>query len=403
MDKKLLAIGIIAILAVASIGIYIATSDSSNNDDRDRGETRTVVDAKGRSVEVPAVIDDGIVTIGSNGPLRFLSSFGVYDKVIEVDRGDVRDAKNGRAYSYAFDYSNLPFHPDNALSAADAERIGNLKPDLVVTNVAIWNNNLVNFEILEKACAIIVINDQEMTFVEENGNLAKYLESIYTILGKALGKEARANEMISNVKSIISDLKSISGTSNDKVYVAGLTINGSNTFNTTFQHYLPFILTGVTNAFVDTSNPTAIRSTVEPERFSTLGIDRIFIDPSSSDKISDTSSQLALENLYGRIKGGEDIRIYITIPIVWDSINYDSMFAAAYCTAYYMFNSLSLEETEAKINGIFEMYYGDAGSEVFKSMKQFFDGKSSAFGVEMPILQEVEITLESGNYRIRTK
>lgn len=51
---------------------------------------------------------------------------------------------------------------------------------------------------------------------------------------------------------------------------------------------------------------------------------------------------------------------------------------------------------------IFEVFYGEEhGAGVFDDMKGFFDGKSSANGQEMPLLQEVVIEYDAsaGEYR----
>lgn len=66
-----------------------------------------------------------------------------------------------------------------------------------------------------------------------DGGLADYFEFNVDLLGQVLKKEDRASEIISGIEGILSDLRGISGTSDQNVYIAGVTISGSNTLNTT--------------------------------------------------------------------------------------------------------------------------------------------------------------------------
>ncbi len=402
MDKKssLLAIAVVAVVAIAAVAVAFngggSDKDSSESDD-------IVVDALGRKVTIPENLDRGIVTIGSSGALRFVSMFDVYDHIIEVDEGDITDSKNGRAYSYAFAYDKLDVktqsHPDSKLETETMEKIGNKNPALVVTMESVWNGYSTNFSILAERCPVIVLKNQEMKFMtDDEGSLAEYFKFNVNILGKVLDKEDRAKEIISGVEGIIKDIASIGNGSDLRFYVAGVTISGSNTLNTTFPTYMPFSINGITNAYDLGSTDNKVVLTVE--RFTTLDIDMIVVDPSSSDKIKgNNDSQYVLEYVY-RLNNdsnpSNDIPIYITVPIVWDSINYDCALASAYYTASLAYGNMTVEQVEEKIDHIFEVFYGAENSKnVFEDMKSFFVQKSTANGQEMPVLGEVVIKHDS--------
>ena len=115
------------------------------------------------------------------------------------------------------------------------------------------------------------------------------------LLGQVLKKEDRASEIISGIEGILSDLRGISGTSDQNVYIAGVTISGSNTLNTTFPVYIPFDLTGTSNAYQgSTENKVVLRV----EAFTTMDIDMMIVDPSSSDKVGEADSQYLMEYVY---------------------------------------------------------------------------------------------------------
>lgn len=223
------------------------------------------------------------------------------------------------------------------------------------------------------------------------------------LLGKVLKKEDRAEELITGIEGILSDLRSVSVTLDKHVYVDGVTISGSNTLNTTFPVYIPFDLTGTTNAYDlgSTQNKVVLRV----EAFTTLDVDMIVVDPSSSDKVGEADSQYLLEYVYRLNNDSDpsnDIPIYVTVPIVWDSINYDCALASAYYVSHLVYGNLTADEVEKRIVHTFEVFYGEEhGSDVFDSMKEFFVGKSSANGQEMPLLQEVVVEHDAttGNYR----
>ena len=403
MEKSALIAIIAVVIIVAAGGIGYTVMNKDKDGDSSPGE---VTDALGRNIMIPENLDNGIVTVGSTGPLRFASMFDVRDKVIEVDKGDITDNRNGRAYSYAYDYYKMDestqSHADNKLETATAEAIGNKGPSLVITSVGVWNNYAYNFETLAKKCTVVVIKDQQMQYMTgDDGKLADFMTFNINLLGKVLKKESRAEELINGINNILSDIYSLKGASNQAIYVAGVTISGSNALNTTFPVYMPFGLTGSKNAYTGTSTESKVVLNVED--FANMDIDMIIVDPSSSDKINgNIDSQNVLKRIY-TLNNDEDltndIPIYITVPIVWDSINYDCSLASAYYVAYLNYGTLTLEQVEEKINGIFTTFYGDHGTNVFNDMKQFFVEKSSNNGQEMPVLGEVVIQEDAGVYR----
>ncbi|MDR1690994.1 MAG: ABC transporter substrate-binding protein, partial [Candidatus Methanoplasma sp.] len=295
------------------------------------------------------------------------------------------------------------YHADNALETGTAEDIGNLNPSLVIVQESVWKSYTDNCRALASKCTLVVIKGQSMTTMwDENYGLSKDLEDTFNLLGTLLGKEDRASELINGIGAIIKDIRSLSGTSSESVYVAGVTISGSNTLNTTFPSYMPLTLISGKNAYNGTS--TAARVTIDVEKFSTMDIDTVVIDPSSSDKVAEQDSQRVLEYIY-RINNngnaGDDVSLYVTVPIVWDSINYDCSLASAYYLSYLLYGKLTHDEVVKKINNIFTVFYGDSGKKILEDMSGFFVKKSSANSVEMPLLSEVSVTLKDGRYYLK--
>ena len=394
-SNSIIAIAAVVIIVAAGIGVFVMMKDDKDKTEGD------VTDALGREVKIPSNLDKGIVTIGNAGPLRYASMFDIADKVIEVDKGDITDNRNGRAYSYAYPYYKMSVdtqsHPDGALEAATVESIAKKEPSLVITNESKWNQAAANFEILEKSCTVVVLKDQQMKFMTgDDGKLAEYNTFNINLLGKLFKMEDRAKEVIDGINGIIADIASLKGAATTtKIYVAGVTISGSNQLTTTFPTYIPFDLTGSTNAYTGDKSPNKVDLTVEA--FTNMAIDMIIIDPSSSDKIGETNSQLAMEYLYGL--GASAPKMYITVPIVWDSINYDCALASAYVVDYLNYGTLTQEQLVSKINNIFTVFYGTHGANVLTDMQTFFTGKSDTNGQVMPMFKEVAIEYSGGVYK----
>ena len=406
MDQKILAIIAVAIVAAAGVGgaLVLMNSDDDSSSDQTGSET-TFTDGVGRTVAVPDNLDKGIVTFGGGGPLRFLSIFGVEDKVIEVDRGDVLDPKNGRGYSYAFDYTGKNYHGDNKLDNESVERIGAvLQPSLVIMQESVYRNYEDMAKTMEKApgVTLMVLKNQSMTeFFDENGKIADYYRDNVEMIGKALKMQDRAAEHLEAVENIYKDIQTLVGSNPGTTYVAGVTISGSNEWTTTFPTYMPLKITKGNNAY--TGPVTANRVDMNPEDAMNYvkTADRIIIDPSSSDKMSTVNSQLLMSGIYEINNDSDpnnDIDLFVTYPIVWDSINYDTVLAGCYYLLSLQYGSLTRDQVKEKVVDVFEAFYGDAGTKVPIHMGDFFLGKSNANGVQLPMLQPVKIVQKGDVY-----
>ncbi len=383
------------------------SADSQSDSAQGKGSAGAAVltDAAGRTVAIPENLDNGIITIGGTGPLRFLSIFDLFDKVIEVDKGDVTDSKNGRAYSYAYPYDSFgpeKYHPDNKLESETVERIGQKSPSLIITQKRVYDKYTDHFDLLGEQFPLIVIPNQSMTDLwNDQYELQDWYVEAVNLIGSATKKEDRAKEHIQDVNAILADIRSLTGESDKRVYVAGLTWQGSNELTTTFPSYLPLMLTGAINAH---GGDEKSRVVMDPEAVTGIDMDYMVIDPSSSNKLSTPNSQLIMEWLYKRNNDNDpsnDIRLFATLPMVWDHANYDCVLAGAYFLNHLVYNTLSIEEVEAKIQNVFEAYYGENGRNVLGGMKLFFQGKSSAYGVELPLLRELKIVQADDKYVIK--
>ena len=282
------------------------------------------------------------------------------------------DQKNGRAYSYAYDYDKFTpdmYHPDTKLEGETLEKIGAKNPSLIIVQSSVCENYKQNCDILASKFPLIVLPSQSMTkLYNDDFTLANWYVKSVQIIGKATNKMQRADEHIASVNAILKDIKSLVKKSDKKVYVAGLTWQGSNELTTTFPTYLPLMLVDGKNAH---GGSELNRVVMDPEAMTKIKMDMLLIDPSSSDKLKTPNSQLILKWL-----SYQKTPIFVTVPMVWDSANYDCILAGAYYIAHLLYGSLDERELKQKIQDVFIAYYGKNGEKVFEKMEQFFREKS---------------------------
>ncbi|MDR0523615.1 MAG: ABC transporter substrate-binding protein [Candidatus Methanoplasma sp.] len=398
MQKNaLFAIAAVAVLAIAGIGAALAFSGGSG-EGRFEGD---ITDGAGRTVKAPESLDRGIVTFGSNDPLRFVSYFNMNGYVKEVDKGDVTDPRNGRAYSYAYDYTGLPYHSDNAIANEDVERVGKMNPSLIVVQNGLYSSYRSNVDALAERTCVVVLYSVDAPFWDSSFKVSEAFADNLDMLGKVLGRQSRADELKSGIQGIIDGIRGdVSGrSSSDSVYVAGVTWMGSNSLDATFPTYAPLILVGGNNAYRGSG---AARVTLTPEEVAMLDKDIVVIDPSSSDKIiGNNGSQAVLAHIYGVNEGSANkIKLYAVMPIVWDSHNYDCVLAGSYYLESILYGIGSHEDAVSKMNGVFDLFYGSDGKDVLSKMSAFFEGKSGANGVDLPLMHELKVVRDGGGYSL---
>ena len=143
MDKKaLIAIAAVAILLIAGVGVFVATSD----DDSDKKEpTEALKDFAGQDVVPVENLDRGIVAVGQD-TFRWVTMFGLADKCVMVDQNDMSnflgksfmyigraqvDIANSNTVTPDDDTRKHFTHSNCAVTAEDVSMIIKLNPSIV--------------------------------------------------------------------------------------------------------------------------------------------------------------------------------------------------------------------------------------------------------------------------------
>ena len=389
----------VAVVLLSGCGYYALFGHTDGG--VDYGSDR-VIDGAGRPVKIPESLDNGIVTVDTSGPLRFLSVFGLQSKVVETDEND-SESFGGRAFSYVYDLSGVRTHPNRTLSAETVESIAALHPSLVLMGKSIYDQYTGLAELLARSVTVMVIPSQSHSVFCEDGHAAQWYRDCISMYGRILRMEDRAAAHLAAVDAILKDIASLTGTDPGTTYAAGTTYRGSNGLNTTFPVYLPLSLTGGINAY--TGHPTADKVTLDTEdavRF-IRSADRIILDPSSVDKLWTTESQTVLKELHRINNNGDpadDVPIYVGVPIVSCHTNYDCVLAASYYLLHLQYGTLTHDQAEKKMAEVLDAFYGDAGDGVFGRMCAYFYALCSKNGADLPLLHQVKTVRAGGVYSL---
>lgn len=208
-----------------------------------------VTDMRGRTVAVPRTIDS-IIALGANS-LRLLSYFDSIDKVIAVeDTGHAREKTEHQFFhlaTYRIAFPQLRELPSIGNSSSH-EAIIAAAPDIIFSSSVDVGQLDQLQQILDIPVfainADVELSDQELFFEQ------------FRVIGRVLGEESRAEELVSGITDIIDDiaLRVSSLDQGKRAYAGGMMYYGPADLLRTTGDYDPFDFTNTVN--VMPTNPS---------------------------------------------------------------------------------------------------------------------------------------------------
>lgn len=254
---KLAAIFVAALavfaLTLTACGSNNAASGSASAASSSAAATKTVVDAYGRSVEVPKDAKTA-ATVGSGA--RFVVYAGAQDKLIAVTEMETTPAMN-RPYAIAYKdlFANLPSTSNgNHLleTNVNEEQLMDLNPDVIISS-----RSVEECDALQKDTGIPVIG---ITY--QNQLFTDNVYNSITCVGEALGTEDHANEVVAKLKEWDADLKArtadIANADKPSVYVGAVNYKGAKSFTGTYANYAPLVELNAKNVADETGQKAAV-------------------------------------------------------------------------------------------------------------------------------------------------
>ena len=332
--------------------------------------TITVTDLTNRTVTVPAS-PQRIIGVGA-GDVRMLVYLQSTDKIVGVDqmeKGPTNKTALGmgmpsgtdRPYSLAHpELGEKPYIGTNRVD--DPELIIAQKPDVIF---ATWRTAK-DADALQEKTGVPVV-----TLV--SGDLGKSKAQFYQslrLMGKILGKDARAEEVIAFIDATIADLNTRTAdaakTQSKKVYIGGVSFNGAHGILSTEPTYPSLKMINGNN--VASGAGTGGQVMIDKEQLLAWDPDVIFIDESSYALVAADLK----DPTYQSLKAVKNKQVYGLMPYNWYANNYDTVLANAYYMGKILYpDQFSDIEPGQKAD---EIYTTLDGKAVYSDMKELFGG-----------------------------
>ena len=350
----------------SSSGLSVQSSSSSGEDSSSIHSPITIADMLGRKVSVDVDNVNNVVCIGA-GALRLYSYINGVNKLSGVE--DIDNPSANSVLNKQFASSPRPYYmvygdsvkrlpscgkggPQN--QAAESELIISCHPDLIFSEYedATLADNLQN---ATDTPVLVMKYDSSSIFGDS-------LYGSLRMIGKAVSKEERAEELINYITSAKNDLnnrtKDIQDSDKPSVYLGCLGNWGVQDIYMTCKDYPLFSMDNIRNAADDVLTVNGFQN-IDIEKFLTLDADKIIIDASGVSKFRATYN--ADKERFDNLKAFQDGEIYLQLPYN----NYYTNIEVALMDAYYDAKAVYPAEfedmdIEAKSNEISEIFLGKA-------------------------------------------
>lgn len=312
-------------------------------------ETIAIKDVLGRVVNVPKKVTK---VVGVNaGSMRFLSYFNAIPNVIGIEETERRAT---RPYNLAFpEIKKIPVIGPQP--GGDAELIMKANPDVIFITVPSAKQKVKDLQ-TKTGIPVVAI---------ENGELGSENDKIYNtirIVGKVLGKDERAEELINFMEQEMKDLKQRTSTiKEDKkptAYVGGLSYNGPHGIVSTRTNFTPFVLTNSKNVVAGLEDGKFENRPVmvDVEKIIEWNPDYIFVD-SEGWKMAKKEMQPNTP-LYNTLKAVKNDNIYVVPRYINNSISYDYALIDSWYIAKTLYpNEFKDIDINKKVKQILEQFY----------------------------------------------
>ena len=223
-NNKIFAIAAVVIIVLAGLSIaYVLTRDNGT-------EGNTIIDARGRAVEVPDEINS--ILAMKSCSLQLVSFFDAVNKVTYLDGtlgGGENLADPNRTHTFVLNdlFKDLP-----SVDTGNLEKVIETNVDIIISSEV--SVSALNEYQKKTGIPVFAINAD----VEFDSPI--FYDQLRS-LGKLFGEEDRAEELIAGIKTMISDIyDNVSPVEGISGYICGMNYYGAGTFLKTSGDYLPF-------------------------------------------------------------------------------------------------------------------------------------------------------------------
>lgn len=369
----------IVVLAALATGLSYTFLHDKYTNTESRGETPsyiTVTDFANRTVRVPANLSR-VVAIGP-GALRLVVYLNATDLLVGIEEIEVSRDPAGRDYAMS-QYNilkNLPIiGPGGPNKPPDPERLRAVKPQLIIMS-GIYAQLYSPDRLAEEVNASVLVIDYGTAGYLD----IEALKNALLILGKALGREERAESLVNYIDQLVDDLNNRTKgiDSRPRVYVGAISYKGGQPFTSTQAKFAPLQLLN-TPSIVDSAAGKAGYMSVDFEYVLKQQPDFVFVDESNLNIVlNDYSKDPARYCSLNAFRAG---RVYGILPFNYYHTNIATAFADAYFIGKILYPERFADvDPVAKADEIFTMFVGkpiyrefiNGGYRGFASLAELF-------------------------------
>jgi iron complex transport system substrate-binding protein len=337
--KKICLISIL--VATLLLALVMCSGCASNNfpgtgtlkaEDPSASSVATITDGFGRTVTIP-VNPERIICSGS-GCLRYIVYLGAQDTVVGVDSIEKNvQPQEGRSYVITNpQFAALPLIGEFR-GKDDPEKIIGIGPDVIFKTGSTgtpYATSAADADTLQNKTAIPVIAFPYGS-LRTDAEKAE-LDGALRILAKTLGKDARAEELITYIDSITADLerrtKDIPPDQQKTVYIGGVSSAGAHGVISTEPAYPPFIWVHARNIAAGSDSQHA---DISKEVIVDKDPEFIFIDVGTTQMDNEGAiGELKTNPAYAGLTAVKSGNVYGVLPYNFYNTNYDTVLADAY-------------------------------------------------------------------------
>lgn len=307
--------------ADASAPATDASSKPADASAQGSGEARTVTDAFGRKVELPAQIKT-VAPLGN--ALRLMCYLDANDLVAGVESGE-KKTDLAKAYNHVYHekWKDLPVIGEGGKGGYTpyVEELVTLAPDVIVTS----GYEVKDVEDLAEKTGIPVVGVKAGTIFEPD-----YAQSIQ-IIGEAIGRTERAEKVLKFIQDVKDDLhdrtKNIPDDKKPSCYTGAVSFRGPHGIDGSYQNFPPFVAINAKNV-LEADGKAAKGVVVDKEFILEKDPDVIFLDPNNLKMVKDDYAQNP--DFYKSLKAFKDGRVYTMLGYNWYYTNLEIAMADCY-------------------------------------------------------------------------
>ena len=364
---SILVIAFVLCAILASAGFV--TTDSPQNTD----ETITITDAAGRTAVIPA--NSHNIAVTGAGSSRLIAYLDAVDQLSATDYYDNENKQERttdiRPYAIAYDELYTMENVGSAGGTPDAEFLMKISPDYILYSTGTTpQDSIAAADELQEKTGIPVILFVSTDPVMNEELFAENLR----MLGTILGKEQRAEELLSAIDSIRTDLKEradASSADEKTLYIGGVAWKGSHGFDWTAPTYLPYIFLDVPNIAEGASSAGGAQ--IAKEQIIEWDPDILLVDLATLIAAGGGSLyELENEPSYNAMTAVQKGEVYSVLPYTSMGTNVETALVDAYYLGTLLypdtFADIDVREKSAEIFSLF------VGEDVYDKLNENVEG-----------------------------